>query len=165
MKTKKESQNFFENDLKMLEHLQNEFFYRHTHYWNFLVKSFLLTLTITVFPLMREIFGMTIDELDKKYYIIFPIIGIVLSFACFFILKEEDIRVRNVYSAKNKLNKKMNKRYRVPSYNKSENSIHLSQTLGIILLIFELVIATVTIIIILTENSKIICDDLCPCFN
>ena len=40
----------FDSDLKMLQYLQNEFLYRHAHYWDFLIKSFLLTITITVFP-------------------------------------------------------------------------------------------------------------------
>ena len=38
----------FDSDLKMLQYLQNVFLYRHAHYLYFLIKSFLLTITIMV---------------------------------------------------------------------------------------------------------------------
>ena len=43
--TKKNLKNYsstFEQDIEMLNYFQNEFMYRHTHYWNILIKFFLL---------------------------------------------------------------------------------------------------------------------------
>ena len=77
----------FDSDLKMLQYLQNEFLYRHAHYWNFLIKSFLLTITITVFPLMSTIFGISLNTLWKYQYLIFPAVGAFSAIICFIILR------------------------------------------------------------------------------
>lgn len=54
--------NEFDRDVQMLKYFQDEFLYRHKHFWNILVKSFLLTVTVTIIPIIKEIFGIEFDN-------------------------------------------------------------------------------------------------------
>lgn len=54
--------NEFDRDVQMLKYFQDEFLYRNKHFWNILVKSFLLTVTVTIIPIIKEIFGIEFDN-------------------------------------------------------------------------------------------------------
>lgn len=64
-----------ENTLKMLDYFQNEWLYRHKHFWDISIKLFLFNLVFTMLPFISEAFGITF-RLNQFPMLTFPIFGI-----------------------------------------------------------------------------------------
>ncbi len=69
----------FDRDYQMLNYFQDEFLYRHKHFWNIGMKSFLLT----IIPIANEIFGLTFDDMISSFLLVFPAIGMALAIGSF----------------------------------------------------------------------------------
>lgn len=55
----------------MLQFFQDEFIYRHTHFWNILMKLFILDAIIVLLPLVSEIMGISLKAIDHHFLFIF----------------------------------------------------------------------------------------------
>lgn len=116
--------NEFDRDVQMLKYFQDEFLYRHKHFWNILVKSFLLTVTVTIIPIIKEIFGIEFDnEAITKYLIVFPLLGLALAIGSFLLLIDESRKLRNVNNVKYQINQRMDEKYQYIFYNNNAKKI------------------------------------------
>lgn len=79
----------FDMDYQMLNYFQEEFIYRHKHFWNIVIKSFLLTITITIIPIVSEIFGITFNDIISNFLLVFPMMGFALAIGSFMLLLDE----------------------------------------------------------------------------
>lgn len=164
----KESQttntNEFDRDVQMLKYFQDEFLYRHKHFWNILVKSFLLTATITIIPIIKELSGIEFDnEVIAKYYIVFPLLGLALAIGSFLLLLDESRKLSAVNNVKYQINQRMDEKYRYIFYNnaskkavqstdcdKSLKRVKMpSLTYSIVTLFFILELAIVSIVLVM----------------
>lgn len=137
----------FERDYKMLMYFQEEFVYRHKHYWSLVVKSFLLTIGITIIPIVSEIFGLSFNDVVSKFSLIFPILGIFLAIESFYLISKEANRISMVNSAKYKINKKMISKYRYVFVN-DNNKKFLSKSFSKLILITEMTIIVIVIVML-----------------
>ena len=64
----------FNNTFQMLNYYQEEFLYRHKHFWNVLTKSVILISTITTIPITSEFLGIVVNDMVKDYMFVFPIL-------------------------------------------------------------------------------------------
>lgn len=82
------------NDISktLLEHYHNEWLHRHSHFWKILSSVYITNLIIICFPLCCSYFNIEIDkiEIDAK---IFPIIGIIFSLFCLYLLFLESQKI------------------------------------------------------------------------
>lgn len=108
----------FKQDIEMLNYFQNEFMYRHTHYWNILIKFFLLTIIITILPVTSEVLGVVLDNIPQKSLLIFPALGLIVAIFSSFILLDEAKKLQAVNEAKYRINRQnMAKKYHYAHYN------------------------------------------------
>lgn len=95
-----------EHDIAMLNYYQNEFLYRHTHYWNLAIKLFIITVVITILPLTTSAFGIEFNNItDKKLLLCFPVLGLITALIGFLILRNEAKRINAVNRAKYRINR------------------------------------------------------------
>ncbi|MBE6844657.1 MAG: hypothetical protein E7508_02930 [Ruminococcus sp.] len=95
-----------EHDIQMLNYFQNEFLYRHTHYWSIAIKLFITTVVITILPLTTSVFGIELSNItDKKLILCFPVLGLITALISFLILRNEAQRINAVNRAKYRINK------------------------------------------------------------
>ncbi len=115
--TKSREHEIFEQNAKMLEYFQNEFMYRHTHYWNLLIKIFILTIIVAILPLTSEALGIAVIELAVNQMLIFPMISLVIAIYGFIVLLDEAKKMRAVNNAKYRINKQMDEKHQYDLYN------------------------------------------------
>ena len=106
MEEKKE-QSTFEKDLAMLKFFQEEFLYRHKHYWDVLMKTFLVAVVVTVLPIVSEVLGVKLDDLPRQYLFFFPALGAAISLLSYDLLRRESDRLNRVGGFKNDLLQKL----------------------------------------------------------
>lgn len=145
----------FEQDLEMLKYFQDEFKFRQEHYWDILIKLFIFTITITILPIASEVFGIKLNEIDPRFLVCFPALGLVVAFFGFFLISKEAKKMSAVNHAKYRINRGMDSKYHYHFYNKdvgtekSDQKKFLSFQMAWFVLILELiVIASVTAVII-----------------
>lgn len=149
----------FDRDYQMLNYFQDEFLYRHKHFWNIGMKSFLLTITVTIIPIANEIFGLTFDDMISSFLLVFPAIGMALAIGSFLIMWDECKKMEAVNASKYRINQNMDEKYQYVFYNKfSENKFCnkrnkkknlLSQSLTVMFLILEITVIVIVVIILL----------------
>lgn len=160
------NEKIFDRDYQMLNYFQEEFIYRHKHFWNIVIKSFLLTITITIIPIVSEIFGLTFNDIISNFLLVFPAMGTALAIVSFLLLLDEGKKMEAVNIAKYRINKKMDVKYQYYFYNKfSKNEFRdrksdkkkcsLAKSLAILLLIIELTIITIVLIMLLNNMFEI----------
>ena len=98
--------NTFDKDLEMLKYFQEEFMFRHNHFWNILIKFFLLTIIFSVLPVTGEFLGVSVDAIPNKYLICFPMLAGIVAIFSLVILLDEAKKMRAVNEAKYRINKK-----------------------------------------------------------
>ena len=119
-----ENHDSFEQDLKMLQYFQNEFEYRHKHYWHILERFFLVFIVIVTLPILKGVFGIefTGEKVGNVLYL-FPLIAIFVAIIQFLVLIDEAKKLNAVNRAKYRLNKKhMDERYRYWFYSDEEKA-------------------------------------------
>ncbi|MCH5142438.1 MAG: hypothetical protein J1G07_01820 [Clostridiales bacterium] len=88
IKSNEEKNENFENNYKMLLYFQDEYKYRHKHFWDTLKMFFTLNITISLLPFISGFFNYEIDIAKFPIYI-FPIIGICTAIVSSIFLKLE----------------------------------------------------------------------------
>lgn len=129
------------NTLKMLDYFQQEWLYRHQHFWTISIKLFLFNLVVIMLPFISGAFGITFD-LQKIPSLIFPLIGISLAIACYLLTKGEAKRLDEVAGVKYKINKHMDKIYQYKKYKETNsNKTKLVNLIPIGILVFQIILA------------------------
>lgn len=152
----------FDKDFQMLSYFQEEFTYRHKHFWSVAVKTFLASLATTTIPIVSESFGLIFNDIIKDFLIVFPLLGIVLAFISYLVLSDEAEKIEAVNIAKYKLNKKMDERYHYYFYTKlsgtefrdkktNKKKMPLAKILVMVLLALELIVAFVVVSMLLLD--------------
>lgn len=140
----------FENDFKVLNFFQDEFYYRHKHYWSLLIKSFTFVLLITTLPITTGVLGFSVLEMPKWILCCFPILGIIISSLSTYVLCGEARRMNAVNNAKYRINKYlMDKKYQYEffdldtkkSSDQKNHSKWLAYKMVYIILLVEILIA------------------------
>lgn len=151
------TQNTFEKDLAMMQYFQEEFMYRQTHYWNILIKSFLLVISVSILPVASQVFGIEIKTIPIKTIRFFPLMGIGFALLGLFALLKEAEKIQSANVAKYRINRQyMRKRYHYEYYNdnvgQSENETKkrkwMSYIVPFVVLAVELMIIACVFIII-----------------
>ena len=141
----------FENDLKMLNFFQNEFYYRHKHYWSLVIKSFTFVLFVTTLPITTGVLGISVAKMPKWILYCFPVLGMIISSLSAYILCGEARRMSTVSKAKYRINRDlMDQKYQYeffdPTARKSSNQKKYSKWLVYkmvyIILFIEILIAS-----------------------
>lgn len=135
----------------MLDYFQQEWLYRHQHFWNVSIKLFLFNIVLTMLPFISGAFGITFD-LKQIPVLIFPIIGFLLAIVCYFITKGEAKRLDEVGGVKYKINRQMNILYQYNKYHKTNSSKKkLAYLMPMIILVFELLTAFIVAVLIIIK--------------
>ena len=113
------SSEVFQKDIQMLQYFQDEFMYRHKHFWQLLTKLFILTIVVTIAPITTQVAGVIFNDSIKSFSLCFPVLGLILASLGFHILQSEAKRMHAVNDAKKRINKKIGKRYRYETFDKS----------------------------------------------
>ena len=79
----------------LLNHYQNEWIHRHSHFWKILSSMYITNLLIICFPFCCSYFNITIENV-KIPLKVFPILGIIFAFACCFLLLSESHKLKNL---------------------------------------------------------------------
>ena len=155
----------FEYDLEMLKYFQSEFEYRHKHFWEILIKFFILSIGVTILPIASGVFGFDLNEIPRRLLICLPILGIAISFLSNFVLWDEMKKIVAVNKAKYRINSQLldpkyhyefyNKDVAKPSSDSGRNAIGskrkwLSFRLIIIVSVLEILIAVYVIVVLLS---------------
>ena len=131
-----------EHDIQMLNYFQNEFLYRHTHYWSIAIKLFITTVVITILPLTTSVLGVEFNNItDKKLLLCFPALGLITALISFLILRNEAQRINAVNRAKYRINKKcLPSKYQYIYYEKKDPKKWQTFVISNCILIAELLI-------------------------
>lgn len=101
----------FQRDLEMLRFFQEEFFYRHKRYWDLLMKTFVLSVVVSVLPIFSSIFDIQMKELPVPTLIFFPVVGICIAALSYVLLSSEARRMNAVNGKKYQLNHRLGEEY------------------------------------------------------
>lgn len=55
-----------QQDFEALKYFQDEFQYRHKHFWNVMIKLFVLDVVILLLPFSTEIFGISLAPIKPE---------------------------------------------------------------------------------------------------
>lgn len=95
----------FQQDLEMMRYFQDEFMFRHKHYWNILIKFFSLTVIISILPIASQVFGIELNAIPHRYLLCFPSLGLLVSVISLIILLSEAKKMSSANDAKYCINK------------------------------------------------------------
>ena len=149
--TKKTADNLsFNNTLEIMEYYQEEFKYRHEHYWNILFKMFIFNVIIIILPITSQAMGFTLSDASTKFGVIFPILGIFIAYLTKIILEDEAKKISAVNKVKYNINKTLPKKYRYYDYvpDKTDSKVQLAHNLIKIIFFIEIVLCIVVFIIL-----------------
>lgn len=107
----------FTKDIEMLKYFQDEFKYRHTHFWNILIKFFMLSVTIAVLPMTSSIFGIELNDMARKMTFVFPFVAVGIAFLGRYILNGEAKRLYTVQEAKYRVSRGLEEQYQYYFWN------------------------------------------------
>ncbi len=138
------------NTIEMLNYYQNEFMYRHTHYWHITIKLFLLTIVVSLLPLSTTILGIELKDISNKNILLcFPILGFIISLLSFLIIREESKRMNAVNKAKYRINRTLPSKYQYEFYENKQSKKWMARIVSQSCFIAEiLIIACITLFII-----------------
>lgn len=154
MAAKKEQKHESDHELtlEMIKFYQEEFMYRHKHYWDLIIKFFVLFVVVTTLPIISGVLGVELKEVTQKYLVCFPIIGVMIAvFGRHVIMKE----VKFMASANNTkyriIQKLLPEKYQYEYFDKknlNSKKKKFSFQLPNLMLIFEFLIAGCVILMI-----------------
>lgn len=114
----KDYANTFQQDLEMMKFFQEEFMFRHKHYWDILIKFFMLTVIISILPIASQVFGIELNTIPQRYLLCFPALGLIVSVLSLIVLLSEAKKMSSANSAKYYINKHcMDPKYHYKFYN------------------------------------------------
>ena len=76
----------FEQDLQMLQYFQDEFQYRHKHFWYILILLFVLCVVIIILPIAPEVMGIKIQKLALSLPLYVLIAELLLCLLVLFVI-------------------------------------------------------------------------------
>lgn len=91
-----------EKSFSLLNHYQNEWMHRHSHYWKILSSLYITNLIIICFPLCSTHFNIEFVTLNVNPKI-FPAIGIIFTIVCSSLLMFESYKLMNLRNCINSL--------------------------------------------------------------
>lgn len=140
----------FQNDKQMLDYFQNEWLYRHKHYWGLVLKLNAFNFTVSLLPFITSLFGVDI-KLDRFPPVIFPVAGIVLAIVTYWIITDEAKKLSAVGKAKYRINESMDALYHYETYvpDKNNPKNKSSFKISVFCLIFQLIVSFITILFLL----------------
>lgn len=107
----------FQQDIEMMRYFQDEFMFRHKHYWDILIKFFTLTVIISILPIASQVFGIELNTIPHRYLLCFPTLGLIVSVISLIIQLGEANKMRSANEAKYYINKHhMDPKYRYKFY-------------------------------------------------
>lgn len=139
------------NTLKMLDYFQQEWVYRHQHFWNLTIKLFTLNIIITMLPFISEAFGITF-RVQLFPSMIFPIIGLILAFISCYITEQEATRLSAVGRAKYDIINQMDKLYQYHMFEKKDSKKWMAPTIPKLILVFQVFISIGELLLIYIKN-------------
>lgn len=148
---KAKEEDSFSRDLEMLKFFQEEFIYRHKRYWDLLMKSFLLTIVVTVIPIFSSIFDIQMKELPLIDLLFFPLLGIFIAFLSYRLLDAETNRMNAVNQKKYEVNLRMNQEYQYSNIGNSGTKKGIANSTIKMITGLEILVA-VAVIVILISN-------------
>lgn len=99
---------------ELLNHFQNEWIHRHSHFWKILSSMLIVNTIITSFPICCKHFDIELKQLSINLNV-FPAIGIFFSFICLVLLLAESYKIAYV---RTQINHQLRKECIAPSKNK-----------------------------------------------
>ncbi|MBE6674940.1 MAG: hypothetical protein E7596_07515 [Ruminococcaceae bacterium] len=146
----------YERTYEMLQYFQEEFFHRHTHFWNTLKMFFILNIAISLLPFVSGILGVEITNDSLPMYI-FPVVGILISIISFVIIRSEAISFSLVSSKKYELNRMLPEDYQYKKLEvkqkvkkkatqQGKKRVSMAIKLSFFNLAFQLIVATISLI-------------------
>lgn len=91
-----------EKIFSLLNHYQNEWIHRHSHYWKILSSLYITNLIIICFPICCSHFSIEFITLNVNPKI-FPVIGIIFNIVCSSLLMFESSKLMNLRNCINTL--------------------------------------------------------------
>ena len=142
--------NEIQQDFEALKYFQDEFQYRHKHFWNVMIKLFVLDVVILLFPFSTEILGISLAPIKSEYIICFPLFGALIAILTFIILNDEAKKISSVNKAKYRINRGMPEKYHYENYvgNMDDKRKQLTFSLTKIVLIVELAMVIIVLVYI-----------------
>ncbi len=143
----------YDMTLEMMKYYQDEFEYRHKHYWVILIKLFLLYIIITALPLLSEAMGFSLSDVGKTHLFLFPIFGFFIACLTFLILSDEAKKIGAVNQAKYEINRLLPPVYRYRDYvtDKSDPKYQLARHLVLMVFCTELLMNLAVIIVLVVS--------------
>lgn len=140
--------NEIQQDFEALKYFQDEFQYRHKHFWNVLIKLFVLDVVILLFPFSTEIFGISLVPIKPEYIVCFPIFGALVAILTYLVLNDEAKKISAVNEVKYRINRELPEKYRYKNYvgNMADKRNQLAFSLTKYILLVELIMVIVVTI-------------------
>ena len=113
----------FERNLQMMNYYQQEYLYRHKHFWDLIVKLFILDVTVSLLPICKNIFGIEAKDISSPSLIIFSVLGTIIAIASFCILYNEARRMTSVKNAAQRIQSYLGEKNKYPFYNSKQELI------------------------------------------
>lgn len=154
MASKKERKNAqdIEIVLEMMKFYQEEFIYRHKHYWDLIIKFFILFVVVTTLPIISGVLGVELKEVSQKHLVFFPIIGILIAILGRHIVLMEVKFMASANKSKYRINQKLlSNEYQYEWFDKenlNSKKKRFSFKLPNIIFVFELLIAGCVVLMI-----------------
>lgn len=140
--------NEIQQDFEALKYFQDEFQYRHKHFWNVMIKLFVLDVVVLLLPISTEIFGISLAPLKPEYAVCFPFFGALIAILTFIILNDEAKKISAVNKAKYRIARGLPEKYHYENYvgNMSDRRKQLAFNLTKFLLMVELIMVVIVFV-------------------
>lgn len=102
-----EKHDSFEQDLKMLQYFQDEFEYRHKHYWSIMERFFILFIIVATLPVLKGVFGIEMNHDYVRHVMVFEVAAVAIAVIQLIVLLNEGQKIRAINCSKYDLNRKM----------------------------------------------------------
>jgi heme/copper-type cytochrome/quinol oxidase subunit 4 len=139
--------NEIQQDFEVLKYFQDEFQYRHKHFWNVMIKLFVLDVVILLLPFSTEIFGISLAPIKPEYIVCFPVFGALIAILTFIILNDEAKKISAVNKAKYRIARGLPEKYHYENY--AGNMDDKRKQLAFSLTKFVLAVELIMVIIVL----------------
>ena len=138
--------------LEMMKFYQEEFMYRHKHYWDLIIKFFSLFVLVTTLPIISGVLGVALKEISQKHLVFFPIIGVLIAALGRHVVMMEVKFMASANKSKYRINQKLiPAEYQYEWFDKTNlnsKKKRFSFQLPNIIFIFELLIAGCVVLMI-----------------
>ena len=138
--------------LEMMKFYQEEFMYRHKHYWDLIIKFFSLFVVVSTLPIISGVLGVELNEISRKHLIFFPIIGMLIAILGRHVVLMEVKFMASANKSKYRINQKLlPDKYQYEWFDKenlNSKKKRFSFKLPNIIFVFELLIAGCVVLMI-----------------